>query len=43
MTREKDIVQEETEPVDELTDRPDDVKQEKENDSLAGEMSGGVF
>ena len=42
VSRKKNIVQEETEPVDELADRPDSVKQEKENDSFAGKTGGGM-
>ena len=43
MPGEENVIQKETEPVDELSDRPDSIKKEQENDALACEMSGGVF
>lgn len=43
ITGEKDVIQKETEPVDELSNRPDGIKQEKKNNSLACEASRGVL
>ena len=43
ITGEKDIIQKEAEPVDKLSNRPDGIKQEKKNDSLACEASRGVL
>jgi len=40
---EEDVIQKKTDPVDELSDRPDAIKEEQENDSFSGEMSGGIF
>ena len=43
MSGEKDIIQKETEPVDELPDGPDGVKKKKEDNAFAGETGRGVF
>ena len=43
VTREEDVVQKEREPMDQLSDWPDCIKQEEENDAFAGETSGCVF
>jgi hypothetical protein len=43
VTREKDIIQEETKPMDELSDGPDGIKKEKEDDSFTGQVGRGVF
>lgn len=43
VTGEKDIIQKETEPVDELADRPDCIKKQKEDDSFTGQTGRGIF
>ena len=40
---EENIIQPETEPVDEHTEGPDDAEERKENNAFSGEAGGGVF
>ena len=43
MTGKKDVIQKETQPVDELSNGPDGVEKKKENDSPAGQAGGSFF
>jgi hypothetical protein len=43
VSRKENVIQEETEPVDQLSDRPDGVKQYKKNNSFACQTGGGVL
>jgi hypothetical protein len=43
VTWEEDIVEPEAEPVDERTDRPDQIEQSQEDDPFFDESGGGVF
>jgi len=40
---EEDVIQPETEPVDEHAKGPDDAEERKEDDAFSGEAGGGVF
>jgi hypothetical protein len=43
MPGEKDVIQKEAKPMDNLTNRPDSIKEQKENDSFSGKAGRGVF
>ena len=43
MSWKENIIQEEAQPMDDLSDRPNRIEQEQEYDALACQMSGGVF
>lgn len=43
MGREEDIVEQETEPMDELSDGPNEIEQGQKDDPFSSEAGGGVF
>ena len=43
ISREEDVVEAETNPMDERAERPDQIEEQDEKQSFAGEAGGGVF
>jgi hypothetical protein len=43
MPGEKDVIQKKAEPMDELSNGPNCVKQQEENNTLSCQAGGGVF
>jgi hypothetical protein len=43
MVGKEDIVQKETEPMEEGSNRPNSIKHQKKDDALSSKSSGGVF